>query len=222
MGRLKKALEIATEHRNEVQRARILGNLAIMYNARGRAEQAIDLYQKSIEVFDRLEQPLDVARGLSNLGFSYYTLGAHDKALECYREALERLGDVADVRERGLLYLHIAEASLAQGDLVTAREHCTLAARRFARLGFDLGVADVDRVYAGIAQREGRWRVAERYLREALAVYQEHGDQLNIAETHEELSKLLETRGDADEAQEELSRSRLVFERLYETSLSEA
>ena len=222
VGRLKKALEIATEHRNEVQRARILGNLAIMYNARGRAQQAIDLYQKSIEVFDRLDQPLDVARGLSNLGFSYYTLGAHDKALECYREALERLGDVADVRERGLLYLHIAEASLAQGDLVTAREHCTLAARRFARLGFDLGVADVDRVYAGIAQREGRWRVAERYLREALAVYQEHGDQLNIAETHEELSKLLETRGDADEAQEELSRSRLVFEQLYETSLSDA
>lgn len=220
--RLKKALAIASGHGNEVQRARILGNLAIMYNARGRAEQAIDLYQQSIETFDRLDQPLDVVRGLSNLGFSYYTLGAHDKALQCYRDALERLGNVGDVRERGLLYLHIAEASLAQGDLSTAREHCTLAARRFARLGFDLGVADVDRVYSGIAQREGRWKVAERYLREALAVYEEHGDQLNIAETHGELSRLLETRGAAEEAEEELSRSRLLFEQLYETSPGDA
>lgn len=63
--------------------------------------------------------------------------------------------------------------------------------------------------------------MAERYLREALSVYQEHGDQLNIAETHEELSKLLEERGHSAQAEEELSRSRLIFERLFETSTSE-
>jgi tetratricopeptide (TPR) repeat protein len=221
VARLRAALAIATEHGHEVQRARILGNLAIMYNARGRPEQAIDLYRESIDTFDRLDKPLDVARGLSNLGFSYHSLAQYDRALACYREALDRLGRTGDVRERGLLYLHIAETSLAQGDVSTARENCTLAARRFARLGFDLGIADVDRVYAGVAIREGRWQVAERYLREALSVYQEHGDQLNIAETHEELSKLLEERGHSAQAEEELSRSRLIFERLFETSTSE-
>ena len=222
ISRLKDALAIATEHNKLVQRARILGNMAIMYNARGRPEQAIDLYRESIDTFDRLNQPLDVARGLSNLGFSYYSLKQCDKALTCYRDALERLGKIGDVRERGLLYLHVAEASLTQGDLVTARENCTLAARRFARLGFDLGIADVDRVYAGVAMREGRWQVAERYVREALSVYEEHGDQLNIAETHEELSRLLAERGNAAQAEEELSRSRLVLERLFETSTSKA
>ncbi len=216
--RLKDALSIATEHKHAVQRARILGNMAIMYNARGRPEQAIDLYRESIETFDRLNQPLDVARGLSNLGFSHYSMGQYDKALSCYRDALERLGTIGDVRERGLLYLHVAEASLAQGDLPTARENCTLAARRFARLGFDLGIADVDRVYSGVAVREGRWQVAERYLREALSVYEEHGDQLNIGETREELSRLLAERGQSSEAEEELSQSRLVFERLFDTS----
>jgi len=216
--RLQQALEIATQHGNAVQRARILGNMAIMYNARGRPEQAIDLYRESIETFDRLNQPLDVARGLSNLGFSYYSLKQYDRALSCYHDALERLGAIGDVRERGLLYLHIAETSVALGDLSAARENCTLAARRFARLGFDLGIADVDRVYAGVAVREGRWQVAERYLREALAVYTEHGDQLNIAETREELSRLLAERGQSAEAEEELSQSRLAFERLFETS----
>jgi len=221
IGRLKAALAIATESDNTLQRARILGNMAIMYNARGRARRAIELYRESIETFERLNQPLDAVRGLSNLGFSHHSLGEHDEALRCYRLALERLGKMGDVREQGLLYLHIAETSLAQDRLQEARENCTLATRRFARLGFELGIADVDRVYAGIAQCEGRWRVAERYLREALSVYEAHGDQLNTAETHEELSRLLVARGDQAEAEEQLSRSRLIFDRLYEEAPSD-
>lgn len=216
IGRLRAALAIATDSGNELQRARILGNMAIMYNARGRARRAIDLYRESIDTFERFDQPLDAVRGLSNLGFSHHSLGEHEEALQCYRHALERLGKVADVREQGLLYLHIAETSLAQGDLAEARDNCTLATRRFARLGFDLGIADVDRVYAGIARLEQKWAVAERYLRHALGVYKAHGDQLNTAETHEELSSLLEARGQRTQADEELSRSRLIFDRLFE------
>jgi len=218
INRLRDALRIATQNGNALQRARILGNMAIMYNARGQAAKAIALYRESIEVFDRLGHPLDVARGLSNMGFSHHSLGEYEQALACYAQALERLGKVGDVRELGLLYLHIAETSLAQGDLAKARENCTLASRRFSRLGFDLGIADVGRVYAGIAMRERRWKVAERYLRAALAVYEEHGDQLNIAETRAELSTLLEEQGSDAEAEEEMSRSRIIFERLLEDS----
>lgn len=221
IARLKSALVIATQNDIPLQRARILGNMAIMYNARGQARRAIDLYRESIETFDRLGHPLDVARGLSNMGFSHYSLGEYDEALACYERALDRLGRVGDVRERGLLYLHIAEASLARGNLAAARENCTLAGRRFSRLGFDLGMADVDRVYAGIARRERRWKVAERYLREALDVYEAYGDQLNTAETHAELSALLEEAGANAEAEEELSRSRLIFERLLDESSSD-
>ena len=56
--------------------------------------------------------------------------------------------------------------------------------------------------------------MAERYLREALAVYEEYGDQLNVAETHEELGKLLDETGKEHEAKEELDRSRILFETL--------
>jgi tetratricopeptide (TPR) repeat protein len=216
ISQLKRALAIASREANEVQKARILGNMAIMYNARGRSPKAIELFRESIATFDRLNLPLDVARGLNNLGFCHHSLGEYDEARTCYHQALERLGKVGDLRERGLLYLHMAETALAQQDLDVARENCVLAARRFGRLGFDLGLADVNRVYAGIARAERRLRVSERYLRAALAVYEEHGDRLNIAETHEELSRLLDECGQQGEAEEELSRSRLIFERLAE------
>ena len=212
--RLQAALDVAQTDGLELLQARILGNMAIMYNARGDRARAVELYQGSIDTFERLGQPLDVGRGLSNMGFSYFGLNAYDEAVTCYRRALELFEKVGDVREQGLVHLHLAEVALANEALDEARDHCTRAMRRFSRLGFELGMADVDRIYAGIARREGRWAVAERYLREALAVYGDYGDQLNLAETHEELAGLLEERGDALKAAEELERSRIILHAL--------
>lgn len=211
VARLERALAVAREHGHELLEARALGNLAIVHNARGERREAIALYQQSIATFSRHEQLLDVARGFSNVGFSHYGLGEYEEARRYYGQALELATKVGDVREQGIVHLHLAEVMLALGDLTAAREHCVQASRRFARLGFELGIADVDRVYAGIACRESRWAVAERYLMEAIAIYQEHGDQLNLAEAHEELGKLLAQMGQQQKAQEELERSRTLF-----------
>ena len=208
---LERALAVAREHGHELLAARALGNLAIVHNARGERREAIALYQQSIATFSQHEQLLDVARGFSNVGFSYYGLGEYEEARRYYVQALELATKVGDIREQGVVHLHLAEATLALGKLTEAREHCIQASRRFARLGFALGIADVDRVYAGIACRESRWAVAERYLAEAIAIYEEHGDQLNLAEAHEELGKLLAQMGQQQKAQEELERSRTLF-----------
>ena len=115
--------------------------------------EAIELYQQSADTFARLEQSLDVGRALSNMGFSHFGLGDHKEAIRCYQKALELLRKVGDVREQGLVYLHMAEIALAQEELAEARANCTRATRRFRRIGFELGVADVGRVYAGIARQ---------------------------------------------------------------------
>ncbi|MHB1296634.1 MAG: protein kinase domain-containing protein [Anaerolineae bacterium] len=214
MAHLNKGLSVAQEHGYDLLQAGILGNMGIVQNAHGERQSAIELFRHSVETFDRLQQPLDVARGLNNMGYAYYGLGDQAQAQGCFRRALELLGQVGDVREQGLAHLHLAESALAMGELAQARDHCGLAARRFMRLGHDLGVADVDRIYGGIARREKRWAVAERYLREAIAVYAEFGDQLNLAETHEELGKLLAEAGEAQSAAEELERSRTMFDNL--------
>jgi tetratricopeptide (TPR) repeat protein len=195
-------------------RARILGNAGILCDARGERHRAVELYRQSIDIARAHDQPRDLGRALNNMGYAHQRLSEHDEALRCYEEALVALDRAGDVREQGTAHLHMAEIGLALGDVAMAREHCVQATRRYSRLGFDLGIADVDRVYAGIARKEGRWRVAERYLREALVVYGEHGDQLNIAETHEELGRLLEEVGEAGQAEEELLQSRTLFDML--------
>jgi len=114
--------------------------------------------------------------------------------------------------------LHMAEVAVATEQLAEARDHCTQATRRFRRIGFELGIADIDRIYAGIARAEGRTAVAERYLNEAIDVYKEYGDQLNLAEAHKELGRLLKETGKSAEASEELERSRIMYDDLTGSS----
>lgn len=212
---LEQALGRAEEHDLSIQRARILGNLGIVEHARGRPEVAIGLFRDSVATFSAHEMSLDVVRGLSNMGFCHQRMGQYDEAMACYQQALELLDQVGDVREQGLAHLHMAESCEALGNITEARSHCVKASRRFSLIGFEQGVADVDRVYARIAMRESRWDVAERYLRHAMAVYDEHGDQLNLAETHSELAELLEVVGERSQAADELERSRVLFATLH-------
>ena len=114
-----------------------------------------------------------------------------------------------------MAHLHMAESCEALGNVTEAREHCAKASRRFSLIGFEQGIADVDRVYARIASRQNRWEVAERYLRHAISVYDDHGDQLNLAESHEELAALLETVGEGAQAANELRRSKILYASLH-------
>lgn len=216
--RLERALDVAREAGLDLMGARILGNLSITYDARGEHRRAIELYQQSIDTFTALNRLLDVGQGLSNMGYSWYRLEAYDKAMDCYQQALELLDKVGDVREQGVAYLHMAEVAVATEQLREARDHCTQATRRFRRIGFELGIADIDRIYAGIARAEGRTAVAERYLNEAIDVYKEYGDQLNLAEAHKELGRLLKETGKSKEAGEELERSRIMYDDLTGSS----
>jgi eukaryotic-like serine/threonine-protein kinase len=212
---LRKALERAAAYDLPLHKARILGNLGIVEHARGRPEVAIELFRDSVATFSTEGMPLDVVRGLSNMGFCFQAMERYDEAIAIYEEALERLEQVGDVREEGLAHLHMAESCEALGNVTEAREHCAKASRRFSLIGFEQGIADVDRVYARIATRQNRWEVAERYLRHAIAVYDDHGDQLNLAETHGELAALLERVGERVQAANELERSKILYASLH-------
>ena len=211
MQRLDEAARLAAEAGGDILQARAWGNMAILHSARGDLASAIALYEQANTAFEAYHDLLDQGRVLNNLGFAHQQNGEFDAALSCYRQALNLLARVGDVREQGLVHLHMAEVALRTEVLDDAREHCVQANRRFLRIGFEPGMADVDRVYAGIATHQKRWPVAEHYLREALAVYESYGDQLNIAETQEELGLLLEQVGEGARAAEALERSRSLY-----------
>ena len=214
IARLRHGIELAKRRGDRLLEARLLGNMAIVHHVRGELETAVQLHQDNISVLEELGSPMDIGRGHSNLGFAQQHLGDLARAEASFRSALEAFQRVSEVREQGVTFLHLAEVAQLREELTLAREHCGRAIDRFERVGFSLGIADVHRVYAGIARNESRWRVAERYLQEALATYAAAGDDLNVAETEEELGHLMEAMGEGAKAREALERSRTMFDLL--------
>ena len=76
----RKALELDGDY------GAVMHNLALLYMNRGEYDQAVDLYQKSIEL---LHDPSAQATSWNNLGNAYRSLGDYENAGEAYRKADE-------------------------------------------------------------------------------------------------------------------------------------
>ena len=70
--------------------ARDLNNLALLYYAQGRYEQALPLYQRALKITEKAlgpDHPL-VATGLNNLAGLYYARGRYEEALPLLQRAV--------------------------------------------------------------------------------------------------------------------------------------
>jgi tetratricopeptide (TPR) repeat protein len=68
-----------------------LNNLAGLYRAQGRYDEAEPLYRQALELSRELlgERHPDVATSLNNLAYLYQSQGRYDEAEPLYRQALE-------------------------------------------------------------------------------------------------------------------------------------
>lgn len=67
----------------------VLGNLGILYLNHGEYEQAIDCFQRDLEVTGDLGDTRSVAETLGNLAIAYKHLGRMDEAQTCRQRSLE-------------------------------------------------------------------------------------------------------------------------------------
>ncbi|MFX1255022.1 MAG: tetratricopeptide repeat protein [Promethearchaeota archaeon] len=92
-----------------------LGHIGLVYVDR-EPQKALDCFQKSYEIYERLDNKEGMARQLGNIGLIHMDIGEPLKALEYYQKAYEieeRLGDLTGVARQlcniGLVYMDLGE-----------------------------------------------------------------------------------------------------------------
>lgn len=89
----------------------------------GDASNAIQLYEKSIEIRKQLEHSIELVATLNNLSVIYYMIGEYEKSLSYAKQQLklcEKLGNKIAVSEA---YENFAVYYLIKGEYVTSREY---------------------------------------------------------------------------------------------------
>jgi tetratricopeptide (TPR) repeat protein len=85
-------------------------NIGLVHRVLGEHQQALDMMQSALTIFQELEDPVRVAKVLGNIGGVYAALGDKEQAYNCYRQA----ADVFEEQGEKKLY---GETLIAMGDL---------------------------------------------------------------------------------------------------------
>lgn len=111
--------------------ARISASVAVVYEADGNSDEAITFYERSIELFERMDPPslIDIASLCNNLAYLHKSSGDFSTAEDLYLKALEIYHDHlgSDHEETAAICNNVGALYLAAGSYEQAREMFMMA-----------------------------------------------------------------------------------------------
>ena len=186
--------------------------------------RAIEVYQRSLKIFERLGDALGLAQTWGNLGSVYLRRGKWDGAVESYRQSLEAFTAIGLTREINKIHPVLADAAYHLGrqyihqgrwydGLQLLEESLTIR-----RKGDDLNaLADVIRQIGVTRHLMGDIEQARIRYRDALRLYERTGNRHGIAACKAGLGRLAIQTGMLDRATHELEQAEKLYTELGET-----
>lgn len=198
---LAEALDLATQLGDTLTAARACNNLASAIHLRGRPEEALGLYRGALLAYQRLGDRRGAAEAYHNLGIIYRQQGDWRYAQAASEEALRHAELVG---ERGLLALATtgrAEILAERDSLAQARQELERAGRWAEEAGDEVGRAEVERVRALVAYKDGDFAGALAAAESALATARSYDSAVLAAECAALLAVALRRLGRTGEAE---------------------
>jgi len=218
---LAEALNLATQLGDSLTAARACNNLASAIHLRGRPDEAVGLYRGALLAYQRLGDRRGTAEAYHNLGLIYRQLGEWRNAEAATDEAMRHAEIVG---ERGLLALATtgrAELMAERSQLAQARQELERAERWAMEAGDEVGRAEVERVRALVAYKDGDLDGALTAAESALATARTNDSAVLAAECAALLALTLRRLGRAADAEERRDEALAGFERLGAERLRE-
>ena len=158
--RLTEALSIAYRLDDSLVAARASNNLASVAHLQGRPDEAVGLYRGALLGYQRLGDRRGTAETYHNLGLAYRQLADYDEAENAVGQAVRHAESVGEPALMALTSGGRAELRIDRGDAELALSELDRAARMAEVAGDVIGVAELRRIRALAALRQGRYGYA--------------------------------------------------------------
>ena len=106
---LNRALSLAVQVDNQEQKALILQAMGIAYSMLSKPDEALQNYQQSLEIKQRLGEKKGVADSLNMIAEAYDGLGKSDLALRNYNDALKTYREIGDRQDVGNVLVNLGQ-----------------------------------------------------------------------------------------------------------------
>jgi len=209
------ALEIAIEIGDKAGEAGAFDNIGSGYIYLKKYDKALDCFQQSWSIFERLKDKSSAASALNNIGVVHHMMGNYDKALDYFERALAEFDELKDQRNVAGSMNNIANIFLKNGRYDDALEYYQKALLIKRELKDETGIktalGSIGSIYMALKQYD---KSLQHYL-EALDIAQKTND------SKEEISLLF----NLGNVQRNMGQSQVAidyFQKSYDTALKVA
>ena len=188
--------------REQFNRAVLMQMQARMLVDKGQVDEALELYQAALEVYQALGDERSRAVTLGDIARIMRNKGQVDEALKLHQERLEVYQTLGDERSRAITLGDIARIRVNKGQVDEALELHQEELEVFQALGDERGRAITLGDIAQIRVNKGQVDEALELHQAALEVFQAQGDERSRAITLRDIARIMKAKGQVDEALE--------------------
>jgi tetratricopeptide (TPR) repeat protein len=156
--------------KKSAQRGRIYLNLGVLATAEGDVAQARELYGRSVQAFEQVQDDAGLALAMHNLALLHADAREWKEAEEAYDACLEMSERVGDRQMIASVLLNRVELLCAHERFDEAMASCARALTLFTDLGDEAGRAAVLRWEGQLLRLMGRFSDAEPRLKEVIRI----------------------------------------------------
>jgi tetratricopeptide (TPR) repeat protein len=181
-------------------RAAILGNLAGLHAQRGEVDQALTLYQQSLDIREQIADARGKAATLDSMADIHSQRGDLHRAVTLYQQCVDIHEQIADARGKAAT-LHETDVIQPQrGEIDQALTLCRQALDIYEQIGDARGKGGTLHQMAGIYAQRGEIAQALTLYRQSLNTREQIGDARGKAATLHQMAGIHAQRGEIDQA----------------------
>ena len=213
---LEQALELRRQLGDVAGQAGPLGNMGLVRHALGDVQGAIDAWRTGLSIAERVGDRELVGIFFNNIGEGYFELGEHAMAKTALTDAKTITSETGDQRTYADVLRNLGALALARGDwkkgLAAVDEAIALCTSMGSRLGLGQalrtrGAILGHQLFADTSTEASAPDEATRCFTEALSIFDEIGDLIELEKTLRAYAHFLSDRGQVEESQVALERA---------------
>lgn len=171
-------------------KADFYNNLGVAYYQAGEYKKGLDVYERSLEIYRRMNNDSLVAGALLNLGLAYKEIGAFRQATEALTQAARLSERYENQQELAAAWNAIGNIQREAGNFPKSLAYHLRALRIREAIAYEKGVADSYHNIGNLYLEWKQYEKSEYYLLKALARKKAINNQSNMVNTLAALGRL--------------------------------
>ena len=177
-------------------------------------DAAIDYYQKSLEIRERIGDIHGMAATYNNLGLVYADKGEWDTAINYYQKSLEIRERIGDIHGMARTYNNLGMIYYRKSEWDTAINYYQKSLEIFEKIGDIHGISQTYGNLGMVYYRKSEWDAAMDYYQKSLEIKKEIGDIHGISQTYCAIGMVYCRKSEWDTAIKYHEKSLDIFEKI--------